>query len=64
MLVDDAEHSAAEQSAKGFSKTTELVETLVQETENTICRVDHGLIQSSLEQTFAQAKSLLRKARE
>lgn len=69
MLVDDAAHSAAEQSAaeqsaKGFSKTTELVKALVQEAENTMCRVDHGLNHSSLKQTFAQAKSLLRKARE
>ena len=64
MLVDDAAHSAAEQSAKGFSKTTELVKALVQEAETTMCRVDHGLNQSSLKQTFAQAKSLLRKTRE
>ena len=64
MLVDDATHSAAEQSAKDFSKTTELVKALVQEAENTMCRVDHGLNHSSLKQTFAQAKSLLRKARE
>ncbi|MEK9824629.1 MAG: hypothetical protein VW840_20900 [Gammaproteobacteria bacterium] len=69
MLVDDAAHSAAEQSAaeqsaKGFSKTTELVKALVQQAENTMCRVDHGLNHSSLKQTFAQAKSLLRKARE
>jgi len=64
MLVDDAAHSAAEQSAKDFSKTTELVKALVQEAENTMCRVDHGLNHSSLKQTFAQAKSLLRKARE
>jgi|GEM_PF-1666225 len=69
MLVDDAAHSAAEQSAaeqsaKGFSKTTELVKALVQEVETTMCRVDHGLNPSSLKQTFAQAKSLLRKARE
>ena len=64
MLVDDAAHSAAEQSAKGFSKTTELVKALVQQAENTMCRVDHGLNHSSVKQTFAQAKSLLRKARE
>jgi len=64
LLVNDKAQSAAERSAIGFSETAELVQTIAQEAESTMLRVDHGLNLSSLEQTFAQAQTLLRKERE
>jgi len=64
LLVHDQVQSAAARSAVGFSETAELVKTIAREADNTMRRVDHGLNLSSLEKTFAQAKSLLRKERE
>ena len=63
LLVNDKRQSAAARSTAGFSETAELVKTVAQEAESTMLRVDHGLNLSSLEQTFAQAQTLLRKER-
>ena len=64
LLVNDKAQSGAARSAVGFSETSELVKTIAREADSTIRWVDHGLNLSSLEQTFAQAQSLLRKERE
>ena len=64
LLINDKVQSAAARSAVGFSETAELVKTIAREAESTMRRVDHGLNLSSLEQTFAKARSLLRKERE
>ena len=63
LLVNDKAQSAAARSAVGFSETAELVKTIAREAESTMRRVNHGLNLSSLEQTFTQAKSLLKKER-
>lgn len=64
LLVNDKAQSAAARSAVGFSETAELVKTIAREADSTMRRVNHGLNLSSLEQTFMQAKSLLKKERE